>query len=225
MRLDLLDTDLEYANPFGIPKLRNILLVLVLAYVLLLIWPLMIKYGNGVITSSPVRLPWLLESGLVDATEAEVRLILWYEEDDIPPVVIQELEREKWEWTLSEKVTGADRRAATVSAERLVTREEEPAISQWYQEFAPKVRKSGGYLYLDERVPGVVDIAAYLAEVDAKPKQWVWLDQGSSIAAYRKDRSPSIQAGSDLINLQVMTRSGSEEGKSVLALPALLEEF
>lgn len=225
MRLGLSDTDSEYANQYGIPRVSNILLVLILAYALLLIGLFVIKSGNGVRTSSPGRMPWLLESGLADATRAEIRLILWYEDKDIPPVVLQELEREKWEWTQSEKAAAADRRAVTISAGRLVTREEETAISQWYQEFAPKVRNSGAYLYLDERVSGIVDIAAYLAEVDAKPKQWVWLHQGSSIAAYRDDRGPSIQAGSDRINLQVMTRSGSGGGKSVLAIPALLEEF
>lgn len=198
---------------------KKMALVLVLAFTLSLIWPLA-KY-----ILTPARLPWLLESGLVEETQAEVRLILWFDGDEIPRALRRELTQEKWEWHTSAKETAGGMQAVTVLGRRLVTRDEETEINKWYAGFAAQVERNGGTLYLDERVAGAVDIAAYLAQVEAQPRQWMAADQTHSIAAYRPDGSKTVQAGPDRINVQVLTRSGTGTGKSVLALPTLLEEF
>ncbi|WP_459999362.1 hypothetical protein [Paradesulfitobacterium aromaticivorans] len=209
-------------------KGKKLLLVLALVFTLLLIWSNAKYVRNDTLLAGAQhnsRLPWLLESGLVDAPQAEVRLILWFNGDQIPRVLRQELAQREWKWQTSVKETAGGTQAVTVLGRRLVTRDEETEINKWYAGFAAKVERNGGYLYLDERVAGTVDIAAYLTQVEAQPRQWMAADQTHSIAAYRPDGSKTVQAGPDRINIQVLTRSGTGTGKSVLALPTLLEEF
>jgi hypothetical protein len=169
--------------------------------------------------------PLLLNSGEVQAKEAEVSILLWFENGDIPHETWIKRPTPDWIWTYSELQTGSGKAAATLSGHRLIDKNGESNLYKWYTAMAPEFAKTGGLIYLDERVDQAMDISAYLSKTNALPAQWALTGSLLSIAAYQNCLMTSVFAGQDRINIQLLSRGKNTEGRTVLAIPALLKEF
>lgn len=178
-------------------------------------------------TAAPMseKVPLLLNSGLTQSNEAEFSLILWFEKGEIPQKIWTELPIKDWVWTSNTLRTEDGQEAKTLFGQHLVNKNEENILFTWYTTMAQEVSKAGGKIYLDERVPKMVDVSAYLSQVKARPLQCSYLGNMVSIAAYKTNLGTDVRAGKDRINIQLLSRGKSTEGQSVLAMPALLEEF
>lgn len=169
--------------------------------------------------------PMLLNSGIVQTKEAEVSVILWFENGDIPLEVRTKWLMSDWTWTFKEQQTGSGKVAATLFAHRRIDKNEETNLYTWYNTLAQSLAKMGGRIYLDERVSQVTDISAYLSQTNALPAQWILSGNLVSIAAYQNDLLTSVVAGQDRVNIQLLSRGENTKGQTVLAIPVLLEEF
>lgn len=169
--------------------------------------------------------PMLLNSGIVQTKEAEVSVILWFENGDIPLEVWKKWPMSNWTWTFKEQQTGSGKVAVTLSAHRHIDKNEESNLYTWYNIMSQYLARMGGRIYLDERVPQATDITVYLSQTNALPVQWTLLDNLVSIAAYQNDLKTSVMAGQDRMNIQLLSRGENTKGQTVLAIPALLEEF
>lgn len=171
----------------------------------------------------------LLNSGLTEANEAEVQIILWFEDgmqlSEASEINDLELPQAGWEWRSVGKETGDSKQALSISGYRRVNEAQETQVLEWFEPFAQKVRHRGGIAYLDERVQDGVDVGAYLSQNGFEPKQWAISGTTASIAGWQSGFFPAVQAGRDSVNIQLLTRSTAQGGKTVLAIPALLEEF
>ena len=223
----------EVFNMLGltVPKLgsnRNLIKTLIICF--LIIGLLTSFYSVKMISKEPViftqtTVPLLLNSGEVQTKEAEVSIILWFENGDIPDETWANRPTPDWKWTYNELQTGSDKVTATLSGHRRVDKNEESNLSIWYTTMAQVFAKTGGLIYLDERVDQAIDISAYLSKTDTLPAQWVLIGNLVSIAAYQDHFLTSVIAGQDRINIQLLSRGKNTEGRTVLAIPALLKEF
>lgn len=174
---------------------------------------------------SQTTVPLLLNSGEVQTQEAEVSIILWFENGDIPPEAWTKRPTPDWTWTYNELQTGSEKVTATLSGHRLINKNEESTLYEWYIPMAQELAKSGGLIYLDERIDMAMDISAYLSKTNALPVQSALIGNMNSIAAYQNQFLTSVLAGQDRINIQLLSRGKNTEGRTVLAIPALLKEF
>lgn len=175
--------------------------------------------------SDQATVPLLLNSGEVQTKEAEVSIILWFENEDIPHVAWAKPPMPDWIWAYNELQTGNGKVAVTLSGHRLIDKSEESNLYKWYSTMSQELAKTGGLIYIDERVDESMDISAYLSKTNALPAQWALLGNMLSIAAYQKNFLSSVLAGQDRINIQLLSRGNNTEGRTVLAIPVLLKEF
>jgi hypothetical protein len=208
---------------------KNSIVILIIAFSLFIG---LSPYTNwvGVNTSESVEhnqtaVPLLLNSGVVQATEAEVSVVLWFENGDIPLEVWTKKPMQDWIWTYTELHAGSGKEAVTLSGRRHMDKNEESNLYTWYTIMAKQLAKSGGRIYLDERVSQATDISVYLSKTNTLPAQWALSGDLQSIAAYQSDLPMSVMAGQDRINIQLLSRGKNTEGQTVLAIPVLLEEF
>ncbi len=169
--------------------------------------------------------PLLLNSRVVQAKEAEVSVILWFENGDIPLEIWKNRSMSDWTWTYKELHTASAKVAVTLSGHRRVDKNEESNLYTWYTIMAQQLAQTGGRIYLDERVSQATDISVFLSKMNTRPAQWALSGDLLSIAAYQSDLPISVMAGQDRINIQLLSRGKNSEGQTVLAIPALLEEF
>jgi hypothetical protein len=175
--------------------------------------------------ASQTTVPLLLNSGEVQTKEAEASIILWFENGDIPLDTWSKIPTDGWTWTSTKLQTGSKKVAVTLSGHRLIDKNEENTLYKWYTTMAPELAKTGGLIYIDERVDQAVDIASYLSKTNANPTQWALIGNMLSIAAYQNNLLTSVLAGQDRINIQLLSRGKNTGGRTVLAIPALLKEF
>jgi hypothetical protein len=185
---------------------------------------LIVFFKDPVIVTQ-AAVPLLLNSGEVQTKEAEVSIILWFGKGEIPDGTWTTRPTLDWEWSYNELKTGSETVAATLSGHQLIDKNEERDLYKWYTIMEQELAKTGGLIYIDERVDQAMDISSYLSKTNALPAQWASTDNMVSIAAYQTNFSTSVLAGQDRINIQLLSRGKNTEGRSVLAIPALLKEF
>lgn len=174
---------------------------------------------------SQATVPLLLNSGEVQANEAEVSIVLWFENGNIPHETWTQLPTPDWIWSYNELQTGSEKVTVTLSGHQIIDKNEESNLYKWYTAMAQELAKTGGLIYIDERVDQAMDISSYLSKTNALPAQWALIGNMLSIAAYQRNFDTSVLAGQDRINIQLLCRGTNAEGRTVLAIPALLKEF
>ncbi|EGW38901.1 hypothetical protein [Desulfosporosinus sp. OT] len=181
--------------------------------------------SKDTLKTSQMEVPLLLNSEVVLAEEAEVNVILWFEDGEIPLEIWTKKPMPNWNWDYKELKTGNGNVAVTISGHCFIDKNEESNLYSWYTIMAQQMAKTDGHIYLDERVPQLVDIASYLSKTNALPSQWALQGDMVSIAGYQSNFNNSVIAGQDLVNIQLLSRGKNTEGQTVLAMPVLLEEF
>lgn len=174
---------------------------------------------------SPKTVPLLLNSGEVQVEEAEISVIIWFEGGNIPPEVWTNKPTPNWVWTYKELSGGSNNKAATLAGQCRLAKNEEDIFAEWYAAAAREAASYGGIIYLDERVDEALDIAAFLSKANAEPVQAARIGNLFSLAAYQNNIGPSVLAGRERINIQLLSRGDNTVGQTVLAIPALLKEF
>ncbi len=162
----------------------------------------------------------LLNSGLVQAQQAELKVIIWFEQDK-PLLNSLNLPQEGWHW--EEKLSQT--RAYTLAGSTIIQKNVEPEVFAWYLELSQKVHELGGQAYWDERVPESMDLARHAEKINVEPYQYSLSRNGISITGWHKLIPNTVQAGEDLVNIQFLSRNNGNNGQTALAIPVLLQEF
>lgn len=165
--------------------------------------------------------PLLLNSGLVKAEEAELRIVLWFDKGKPAKGLLKNLPEENWVWQESINPIGV---GYSIAGYTRIDKESEKSIYLWYQNLAQLTAQAGGIAYLDERVPEGIDIARYALKQNILPRQLTLSEGIYSVVGWQESYSPQIVAGHDKINIQLISH-GYDQGKTALAIPVLLEEF
>jgi hypothetical protein len=203
---------------------KTVLLILILISVL--IGNDVYNINNIIRTYQSQNVPLLLNSGYLRTNQANVSIVIWFENRKIPRYLPKILYKGNWEWNYKEKVTETGKTAITLFGQSQVNKNEERNLYIWYTMMVQLISKLGGQIYLDERIPENIDVFAYMSQMNACPEQAAIINNLASIAAYQKSIVSSVKAGRDTVNLQLVSRREKfSEGQTVLAIPALLEEF
>ncbi|MHB8126347.1 MAG: hypothetical protein ACYDEJ_12040 [Desulfitobacteriaceae bacterium] len=181
------------------------------------------SYSQG-ITPEINSSPFLLEY-TNGAIEAEVKIIIWFNNQYSIEWLKEALPLKKWHWEESVRYTAGGQKAISLVGQTKIDRLGERELKKWYFDLVGKINSSGGQVYLDERIHDNIDIVAFLSQVGAEPKQWMLDGSTLSVAAIKPGLGKGIYAGKDQVNLQLLTRFSKGGQKSVLALPTLIEEF
>lgn len=160
----------------------------------------------------------LLDSGLVRASEAEVKVVVWLPKKD--GAVARSLLPKDWEWKVR---TGGP--GFSAESTRTITDAGEKGLMEWYIHLAKTLKSEHGQVYLEERVHEALDIEHYFVLTDAVPLQWAHSAGTVSLSGNAPGLGEPVLAGSDPINIQVLTRVNERGGETMLALPVLLTEF
>lgn len=168
--------------------------------------------------------PLLLNSGLTEANEAEFRVIIWFESGMPPENLRRSLPQEGWEWQETYRNT-PESSAYTLSGYKIIEPKEERKLFPWFQRLSNQIKELGGIVYLDERVAEGMDIANYSIQQGIIPLQWSLAGSTISVTGLKRQVYPSVQAGLDSVNIQVISQAYNGKGKTALAIPVLLEEF
>lgn len=211
----------------GLRSRRKSAKILMWAAVLALaLWPVFAgSVSRSQVAPEPNRPGLLLNSGLTTEQEAQIRIVLWFSKEDLILEFWPLLPKEGWSWEKKALQTGNGEVAISLAGTTYANIEDEKSILSRYESLVEKARVIGGTVYLDERIAERIDIYAYLSALGALPQQYLSDGALTSVAGFGPGFYPGVLAGSDEINLQLLTRPGGERGHTVLALPVLLEEF
>lgn len=168
--------------------------------------------------------PLLLNSGLTEANEAQLRVVIWFESGMPPEDLRKSLPHEGWEWHEAYRNT-PELSAYTLSGYKIIQPEEEKKLFPWFQRLSSQFKELGGIVYLDERVSEGIDIANYSVQQGVIPLQWSLAGSTVSVTGLKRELYPRVQAGEDFVNIQVISQAHDGKGKTALAIPVLLEEF
>ena len=167
--------------------------------------------------------PLLLSTGLLEAQEAELRIILWFAKGKPQENFLNKLPQEGWVWQESHPANSMSAGYSLAGYTR-ISQKSEQAIFSWYQGLVQDVGQAGGIAYLDERVPEGMDIAHYALQQNILPRQFSLSESVSSVAGWQESLLPRVVTGNDKVNIQVISQ-GYGQGRTALAIPVLLEEF
>lgn len=159
------------------------------------------------------------------AKEAEVKVIIWFDNQDSSELLREKLPSNNWQWEKAIRYTAEGKKIISLVGRTRVDRKQELELKKWYFELVGRIKDAGGKVYLDERIYDSIDIVAFLSKAGAEPQQWMLDDNTFSVAALKSNLGNDIYAGKDKVNMQLLTRISNGNKLSVLALPALIDEF
>ena len=233
-KIDTKKRERGYNMLMGYTSLNTNRIKYIRVIIISVIWTLIISVGVHALSAAQSkeivqivkpRVPLLLNSDVVQSENAEVSVIIWFENKEIPRGIWTSKPTTDWIWTYKELQRDNEEVSVTLTGQRLLNKSEERNLFAWYTTMVPRIEKAGGRIYLDERIPQAIDIAAYLSKTNAIPTQWVLLDNMISTAAYQNNIETGVMAGQDQINIQLLSRGKNTLGQSVLAIPVLLKQF
>lgn len=163
----------------------------------------------------------LLDSGIGTSSEAEIKVVVWLPKTD--ETVARSLLPKDWEWRI--RTGGQSQSGFSAESSRKIVRSEENGLREWYLNLSAKVKAEQGQVYLEERIHEGLDIERYMALTDAAPLQWVRSGATVSLSGYAPGFGDPVLAGTDPVNVQILTRKNERGGETMLALPVLLTEF
>jgi len=166
----------------------------------------------------------LLNSGLTDAQEAELKIVLWFERGKPAENLLADLPADGWEWQEAQLGIG-ENNAYTLAGRKSINAQEEKSIYPWFAKLSQEVQELGGIAYLDERVPEGIDIAKFSIEQEINPVQWSFTESTISVAGLKSGFYPAVQSGDEAVNIQLISQAHDGQGRTALAIPVLLEEF
>lgn len=168
----------------------------------------------------------LLNSGLVDCQTAAVKCTLWTENSNDLEHIEKILSKSELDWQKEILRDYAGNKAFKYTAQYNVTKERENDILNMYDSLAEKIDSKTTKIYIEEKVGKALDLDTYLKLNHVKIIQREEIPYLSSITGYSNSLINSTNIGNKQINLQIASRkTETDQGKTVLALPILLEEF
>lgn len=167
----------------------------------------------------------LLNSGLTQCETSDIKYILWTEDSsDLP--VLKEIVRnnsEVWQKDVVSDFTG--KRIYKYSLTKQVDKEGEKLIPKQLDDFEQQLEGTRILLYFHQQINETIDSKEYFCINGINKTQMTETAKLLSITAYSSNISKIVQSAKFDTNVQVITSNQSIKGKTLLAIPALLEDF
>lgn len=201
--------------------------IIILIIFLSLLTPAVLRAQSNQSAGINVGYRLLLESALSDAKTGTLKYIVWTEEDRFLPQIESELLATGLNWQKEIQSNSYGQKAYKLSTTFIILKEEERKAMVDYLKLSELLKKYQAQVFLEEDIEALINVENYLELNNSRLLQEIKIDGLISVAGYRPDLPGTVQAGKDLVNIQILTKenSGTLTAKTVLALPALMEEF
>lgn len=204
-------------------RISIISMVLLFLLVLPVIGYAQIKHTNQKASDVPL----LLNSGLVQCEEAKGKYILWTEDSEELYWLEKLLQSTGLTWNKELLSDYYGRNAYKYVAVFDIQKENEGLAVEYYYSLHTSLKGTKVRVFFEERIDSALDSLLFFRNYNIPVIQKIQEEEIMSLSGFHRDYSEGVKAGTDQINVQLITRSGkgSGQGRSVLAYPALLEEF
>ncbi len=167
----------------------------------------------------------LLNSGLTSCETSNVKYILWTEDRNELSTLNNIVQDSPLVW---QKEVISDFRGVKVYkffSENQVDKEEEKLIHTQLQYIEEQLKGSQILLYFHQQIEDRIDVWHYLSLNEIKKTQQTTTDKLLSITGYCNTISKVLYSNTFDTNVQLITNKQTNKGKTILAIPALLEDF
>lgn len=173
------------------------------------------------------EIPLLLNSGSLAGEKATVKYILWTEDSGESTKIDKILQSSGLVWDKITLSDYAEKKAYKYITQIEIKKENEGQAIGIYTLLFNKIEGIKARLYFEERVDSALDYDSYLTKSKIDIRQRVQLQDLISISGFHHDLLGIVKAGKQDINIQIVTGNGDKSGKgrTVLAIPALFEEY
>ena len=169
--------------------------------------------------------PLLLTSGQTGAETSEIRYILWTDNASELSDLDEVINKSSYTWQKDIICDFNGNKIYKYIREEIVDKNQEHNIIENLNILEDQIQGKNIYLYFQQRINQNLDLESYLTAAGINRVQKVETNKIISITGYSDDISKNIRSGNTEINIQVLTRTSESAGKTILAVPALLEEF
>ncbi|RJE47448.1 MULTISPECIES: hypothetical protein [unclassified Dehalobacter] len=167
----------------------------------------------------------LLHSGLASCQNARVKYIIWTEDSNSQKEIESILQSSDLLWNKTVLSDFANRTAYRYSAELEIDQDQEINALNTYEVLGLQLSGPETKVYLEESVDQEIDIQRYFKMNTISIIQKTDIPSLYALSGYTQGLGQGVKAGKDTINIQTVTRKYEDNrGRTVLALPALLEE-
>jgi len=167
----------------------------------------------------------LLHSGLASCQNARVKYIIWTEDSNSQKEIESILQSSDLLWNKAVLSNFANRTAYRYSAELEIDQDQEINALNTYEVLGLQLSGPETKVYLEESVDQEIDIQRYFKMNTISIIQKTDIPSLYALSGYTQGLGQGVKAGKDTINIQTVTRKYEDNrGRTVLALPALLEE-
>lgn len=173
------------------------------------------------------ELPLLLSSGLVSSTEGSLEYIVWTEEPGTQTYIEKTLEASGLAWNKKVLSDFSGKKVYQYTTEMAIKKEEEKQAVIFYNHLNTMANNGKIKVLLEERIDSRLEAEKYFTENQIAIKQKAAAEDLISISGYDPRIPCAVQAGKDRLNIQIITEKETKtrKGKTILAIPALMEEF
>jgi len=170
--------------------------------------------------------PLLLASEGIDGTEATVQYIIWTEEQAMVAPIEKKLVRTGLAWNKMRLTDYSGRKAYKYTATLEISKEDEQESFLLYQALNTFSGEKTQVFY-QESVYSSMRAETFFDRNGIPIIQKVQDHDMLSLSGFDQRLPGKVKAGDDQINIQILKKECNQnnQGKMVLALPALLEEF
>lgn len=169
----------------------------------------------------------LLNSNLSECESGFVKIILWTEQkkaDEIIPHKLAECDLLKLGWKKQKLRNTYGNYAYKYTAEIIVDKKKEAEIPDILNNLAQKLPAETVKIHFEETIKDTINGREYFDLLSSKVKSFTAEDGIESYTANAGSNN-YVKTGAEFVNIQVITAKKPLQPKTVLALPAILEEF
>ncbi len=167
----------------------------------------------------------LLNSGLTHCETSTVKYILWTDDSSDLTVLNEIVQNSPFVWRQDVISDFAEQKVYKLSSENQVNKGEEKLISKQLAYIERELKGTGILLYFQQQINETIDVKNYLSLNWIQKIQKTKTDKLLSITGYSDTIAKVVRSNEFDTNIQIITNNQRNQEKTILAIPALMEEF
>ena len=167
----------------------------------------------------------LLNSGLTRCETSKVKYILWTD-DSRELSSVYEILRDSghvWQEDIFSDFTG--KKIYKFTLESRVNKDGEKLIPNQLNLIEKEIKGKRILLYFQQQLDETIDVIEYSSSSKLKNVRKIETESLVSITGYSNSVSKTVQSANLNINIQIITNKQGDRAKTLLAIPALLNDF
>ncbi|NLO96711.1 MAG: hypothetical protein GX091_01310 [Peptococcaceae bacterium] len=195
--------------------------------ILILLLPSLLWAKSLVRDSSNKNFSLILDSNLVDCTQASVKYIVWTQDENGVPVLEKILEQTGMPWEKNVLINYWQNRAYEYIAQMEITGGQEADMLEKYLNLKSKLKNlKQTKVFMEEIVAANLDINDFLSRNNVVNFDRIEAFNTISATGYVEYLNEGINIGGSPVNFQIITRTNNlNPGRTIIAFPALWKEF